>query len=74
MIAMRSVVSGHIEALGHHEGDLYVQFKGGSRYMYKGVPKSLYETAFDDGVSPGKWLDSKVKGKFPHSKLEKESK
>lgn len=72
-IPMRDVASGHIEKLGHKDNTLYVQFKGGSRYSYTGVPASLYERAFADGVSPGKWLDSEVKGNYPFTKLGKAS-
>lgn len=68
-IPMRNVVSGNILRLGHHNGDLYVEFQGGSRYRYSGVPAKLYQGAFADGVSPGKWLHSEIKGKFKHEKI-----
>ena len=71
IIPMRDVASGHISKLGHHEGNLYVQFSNGDRYRYEGVPTAVYERAFAPGASAGKWLHSEVKGKFKHTKLEK---
>lgn len=70
-IPMRAVASSNVHSLGHHEGNLYVQFVNGSRYRYDAVPRSVYEGAFRDGVSAGKWLHSEIKGKFKHEKLEK---
>ena len=70
-IPMRDVVSGHVSKLGHKDNTLYVEFKGGSRYSYANVPASVYEGAFKDGVSPGKWLDSQIKGNYPFTKLGK---
>lgn len=67
-IYMQPIGSGHIKALGHNDGNLYVEFKNGDRYEYTDVPHKLYEDGLKS-ASAGKWLHSEIKGKFKHRKL-----
>lgn len=48
---------------------MVVKFKGGGEYLYKKVPKELYEN-MAKSQSAGKYLNSTIIGKFEHEKLE----
>ncbi len=63
--ALTTVESSHIDAIGHHRGDLIVRFKGGKRYAYKGVPKDLHDDMLK-AESVGRFFGSKIKGHFTH--------
>lgn len=64
------VASTNIGAIAHDAvaGELHVQFKNGSHYVYAGVPRTTYEK-MRSAESVGKFLQEHVKGKFDHRKL-----
>jgi hypothetical protein len=72
---MPSVTSSNIAAIEYVEADekagtqseLIVQFKNGSIYAYKSVPKTIYD-AMLEAPSPGKYLNSEVKGRYTYEK------
>jgi hypothetical protein len=47
---------------------LEVKFKSGAIYSYKRVPKSIYE-ALMKAPSKGKFLNSRIKGKYSFVKM-----
>ena len=64
------VESSNINKIGYgtHE-DLYVEYKSGNTYKYKGVPHDLFEE-FTKAESKGRFMNEKVKGKFDYEKVE----
>lgn len=49
-------------------GTLLVTFKGGSKYEYIDVPESVAR-ALVAAESPGKFLNSEIKGKYAYKKV-----
>lgn len=55
-----------------HDGNcLTITFQNGISYKYEGVPKDEYH-ALINAESAGKHFGSAIRGKYKHSKLEKE--
>lgn len=50
-------------ALDEDARTLCVAFRNGRRYVYEGVPRTLYE-AFKRAPSAGKFFNEQVKGRF----------
>lgn len=50
----------HVAEGEHEAGDLIVQFNDGVRYLYQGVPRSLY-TAFITSSSKGRAFHAMIK-------------
>jgi hypothetical protein len=48
--------------------ELRVQFKGGGRYAYEGVPRSVY-VEFLSADSRGAFFAERIRGAFKHKKL-----
>lgn len=70
-VSMFPVKSSNILGVGKDGDDLVVEFKGGSRYEFKGAAKHLEEIlkiSADDG-SVGKWLNANIKGHYQSVKL-----
>ncbi len=63
--ALTTVKSSHIDAIGHHRGDLIIRFVGGKRFAYKDVPKDLHDEMLKSD-SVGRFFRSEIRGKFPH--------
>jgi len=65
----KAVVSSNVQGVAYDEdaSELYVEFKGGARYKYRGVPKDIYEGLLD-ASSPGGYMNDYVKGVYPHSR------
>jgi len=53
-----------------NNNSLLVLFKNGGEYIYKAVPKEIYEEIVK-AESAGKYLTSAVKGKYEYEKLDK---
>ena len=64
------VVSTNIAAAGYDEANLLfeVQFRGGAKYQYKGVPKEIVEAVMR-GPSPGRAFRTLVRDKYPFVKV-----
>lgn len=65
---MTAVESSHVDAIGARGEDLFVRFKGGGVYKYKGAGHLA-----TDGLkapSVGRWFHSTVKGKFHHTAID----
>jgi hypothetical protein len=58
-------LSSNIDAVLYDDvsANLYVLFKNGNVAGYKGVPRETY-TYFIDAISPGRFYNARVKGKF----------
>lgn len=62
--------SSNIAAISYTDvGAMIVKFKNGGEYLYKKVPKEIYET-MTKAQSAGKYLNTAVIGKFEYEKLE----
>lgn len=65
---MIPVDSSNVEAMGHSEDGLFVQFRGSGVYRYPDVPQQDYfEGLQSDSV--GTWFRESVKSRFGHEKL-----
>jgi hypothetical protein len=63
--------SSNISAVSYtNTGSLIVQFNNGGEYIYKSVPKEIYEE-LAKSESAGKYLTAAVKGKYEYEKLDK---
>lgn len=63
------VDSSNLNAIGYHNGNLYVRFKYQNQcYIYKGVPVSMYE-ALKSAESVGKFLNLNIKPHYPYERL-----
>lgn len=67
---MVQVKSSNVEAVGHDakRGELHVRFKGGSHYVYQGVPPTVHAELMG-AESAGKFIAANVRAKFSHRKL-----
>ncbi len=65
-LEMSGVKSSNMEAIGYNKdiGVLCVQFKGGGRYLYFGVPENKF-TGMQNAESVGKYLTSEIKPLYP---------
>lgn len=64
---LTSVESSHLQGIGAQGGDLYIRFRSGHVFKYKGAGHMA-----DAGIkaeSAGKWFHANVKGKFPHVQI-----
>ena len=63
-------MSSHVEAIGYDAKNqtLHVQYKGGNRVVYSGVPPEKYD-AINKSWSVGQALHELIKNKHPHSYL-----
>lgn len=70
--AMSPVESSNMAAVGYDAPSqtLHVQFKGGSHYTHAGVSPEAH-AALMAAESKGSHYSKNIKGKFPHTKLEK---
>jgi hypothetical protein len=72
---MIRVESSNITAIGHSDEGLVVEFKGGNRYRYAGVPADTF-AAFQASESKGKFFAAEIKARpdaYPVEKLPKPS-
>ena len=71
-VKMFAVESSNLESVGYNEPmmELFIKFQGGSTYKYKRVPRSIF-AGIRNTESPGKFLNSKIRGKYTFAKLEK---
>lgn len=60
--------SDQIESVGHDGSSLFVNFRSGGIYRYDGVPDYMYKDIVVDS-SPGSYLASNVKKRYPHTRL-----
>ena len=69
-VQMRPVDSSTITAIGFdpQAGELHVEFKNGSRYLYSNFPMALYEE-FLAAPSAGKFFAQKIKGGYEGVKV-----
>lgn len=65
---MIAVSSSNIRAIDHDGSDLIVEYMGGSKYKYKGVPTELFE-AFKTAESKGRFMNAEIKGKFDYERI-----
>jgi hypothetical protein len=49
-------------------GDLYVQFRNGSLYVYRGVEESVYDDMFS-AASPGRFVWRELRDRYPYERL-----
>ncbi len=63
---MQQVTSSNVESIGYDENSelLYVHFLNGSTYVYKNVPKVIYEQLINS-PSIGSYMHRNIKGLFP---------
>lgn len=75
MFDLIPVTSSNIKSIGwdHELSILYVEFKNGKMYAYKGVPEEVYAD-FIHSESAGKFFYAQIKGNFECEKVEKEEK
>jgi len=59
-VHMQPVSSSNIAAIGWAEDILYVEFKGGRRYTYDGVPETEYNNLMN-AASQGSYLNAVIK-------------
>jgi lysyl-tRNA synthetase class 2 len=68
---MKVEKSSTVSSISYTEtGDLLVGFLNGTEYIYKEVPKSVFED-MKKSESVGKFLNSNIKGKFTYQKQER---
>ena len=61
---MIKVESSNVAAVGYEDGDLHVQFKGGSNvYVYAEVPSELHAEMMK-AESVGRFLNQRIKGHY----------
>lgn len=72
MVELKEVNSSNISRVGYDEtnGDLQVEFKSGSKYVYHGVLKSVYESLLK-APSIGKFVNAEIKPHYFFEKLGK---
>lgn len=58
--------STNLAACRHREGNLEVKFRNGGRYVYRSVPRSVYEE-LKEAPSPGRYLSQNVKDVYAHA-------
>jgi hypothetical protein len=71
MVAMVSVMSSNVAAIGHDEvaSVLFVRFHSGAHlYSYRGVSRSVY-LAFLAAPSKGRFLAWHIKGHYPYARV-----
>lgn len=68
---MHPVKSSNVESIGHDGAHLYVKFKSGT-YRFDDVPVALFEEA-RTAESVGRFINERIKGKHPSTKLEPEA-
>lgn len=59
-VHMQPVSSSNIAAIGWAEDILYVEFKGGRRYIYEDVPETEFN-ALMSASSQGQYLNANIK-------------
>lgn len=69
MVEFISVTSSNIQGIGYDDATktLHVEFRGGARYTYAGVPKDEYED-FLNAPSKGSYLAENIKDVYPHTR------
>ena len=65
---LNEVVSSNIKAVGYGDNNLYVEYKSGSLYKYKGVKEETYKELLK-AESKGQYMNSNIKGKYLYEKL-----
>ena len=65
----QKVESSNITSIGFDASTLEVEFTNGSIYQYAGVPCEVH-TALMAVESKGKFLNARIKNKYPFTKLE----
>ena len=63
------VESSNLDVVGFQAGTVYVRFKHGGVYAYKGVDRRLYQNMITS-ESVGKFFNEFIKKVFPFEKLE----
>lgn len=64
---MPKVTSSNIEQIDYENGNLIVEFKNNSKYLYKNVEREIYEKMLL-AESVGKYFHSTIKGKYEYEK------
>lgn len=65
---LKEVNSSNISKIGYEDDTLYVEYKSGTQYKYKGFPKNLYES-FLEAESKGRFMNAEVKGKYEYERV-----
>ena len=70
---MQKVKSSNIAEVGYEPEfkELFVKFKSGKTYVYRGVPRDLF-LDFKNAKSLGKFLNAKLKDRYGVSQLKKQ--
>lgn len=70
-LIMTKIESTNIEMVGYNvqQNLLMVQFKGGSTYVYTGVPQEIAGPLFSI-QGAGKYFADNIKGRYVYSKIE----
>ena len=70
-VTMDAVDSSNVMAIGYdaEAGEMHVQFRGGSTYIYENVPPDLSEE-FKASPSKGSFYHERVKSQFKFRKAE----
>ena len=73
-IALQKVESSNVSAYGYDalSRTLAIEFKSGGVYHYAGVPVDVYARLVD-AKSIGKFIGAEIRGKFKHTRIEKEA-
>lgn len=69
-IKMISVESSNLDRVGYDDStnDLYVQFKSSGLYVYRNVPKEVYDELLN-AESKGKYHNKNIKWKYEYKRL-----
>ena len=63
-----NVESSNISRIGYENGELFVEFKGGSTYKYINVPQEVFINMIN-ADSKGRYLTENVKSRYDFIKL-----
>jgi len=72
-MSWQEIKSSNVARARYTDGDMEVEFKGGSLYRYKDVPEKVFNGLLK-AESVGRFLTSEIKDKFDYVKITKEQK
>ena len=67
-ILLEKVESSNIDMIGHDDNTLVIVYKSGSVYLFKDVPREIYDD-FLKAESKGKFMNSVIKPNYKYERL-----
>lgn len=64
---MIPVASSDLQSVGYEDGVLYIAFRKGGTYWYRGVPEAVYR-ALLSAPSHGQYFHAHIKGVYPYGR------